>query len=107
MKVHPANGIDNTRPAPVILDQPLGLDGIEAGLSERLTLLAGGPRADARHRSLRSAIDWSYNLLGPAEQALLRRVAVFASAFTVDDAAAVWIAYQVLRHQMQRARRRD
>lgn len=25
----------------------------------------------------------------------------------LDDAAAVWIAYQVLRHQMQRARRRD
>ncbi len=67
----------------------LGLDGIEAGLSERLTLLAGGPRADARHRSLRSAIDWSYNLLDPADQALLRRVAVFASAFTVDDAVAV------------------
>lgn len=67
----------------------LGLDGIEAGLSERLTLLAGGPRADARHRSLRSAIDWSYNLLGPADQALLRRVAVFASAFTVDDGVAV------------------
>jgi len=25
----------------------------------------------------------------------------------LDDAAAVWIAYQVLRHQLQRARRRD
>src|SRR6185369_13441740 len=41
----------------------LGLDGIEAGLADRMNLLAGGPRADDRHRSLRSALDWSYALL--------------------------------------------
>src|SRR5262249_29896651 len=38
----------------------LGLDGLEAGLDDRLGLLTGGRRLDDRHRSLRSALDWSY-----------------------------------------------
>ncbi|HET6951134.1 MAG TPA: LuxR C-terminal-related transcriptional regulator, partial [Acidimicrobiales bacterium] len=67
----------------------LGLDGIERGLSERLRLLAGGSRIDERHRSLRSTIDWSYALLDPADQALLRRVGVFHARFTAAAAAAV------------------
>jgi predicted ATPase/DNA-binding CsgD family transcriptional regulator len=67
----------------------LGLDGIERGLSEQVRLLAGGSRVDERHRSLRSAIDWSYDLLAPADQALLRRVSVFAAPFTADAAADV------------------
>ena len=67
----------------------LGLDGIERGLSERFRLLSDGSRVDERHRSLRSAIDWSYDLLTPVDQALLRRVSVFASSFTADEATAV------------------
>lgn len=67
----------------------LGLDGIEEGLSERLRLLTGGSRVDERHQSLRSAIDWSYALLDPADQALLRRIGVFHAQFTADAAAAV------------------
>ncbi|MDD9370534.1 MAG: LuxR C-terminal-related transcriptional regulator [Acidimicrobiales bacterium] len=67
----------------------LGLDGIESGLSERFRLLAGGSRADERHRSLRSAIDWSYELLDPVDQALLRRVSVFAASFTAEEASAI------------------
>ena len=41
----------------------LGLDGLEAGLPDRLRLLTGGSRVDDRHRSLRSTLDWSYALL--------------------------------------------
>ena len=67
----------------------LGLDGIEAGLADRMNLLAGGRRADDRHRSLRSALDWSYALLDPADQAVLRRVSVFAAPFTAGAAEAV------------------
>ncbi|HEX6424155.1 MAG TPA: LuxR C-terminal-related transcriptional regulator [Acidimicrobiales bacterium] len=67
----------------------LGLDGLEAGLSERLQLLAGGSRLDERHQSLRSTIDWSYGLLDPADQALLRRISVFAAPFTAAAAAEV------------------
>ncbi|HEY2549271.1 MAG TPA: LuxR C-terminal-related transcriptional regulator, partial [Streptosporangiaceae bacterium] len=67
----------------------LGMDGIEAGLADRLQLLTGGPRADDRHRSLRSALDWTYALLGEQDQATLRRLCVFASPFTAAAAAEV------------------
>jgi predicted ATPase/DNA-binding CsgD family transcriptional regulator len=67
----------------------LGLDGIEAGLADRMNLLAGGRRADDRHRSLRSALDWSYALLDQADQAVLRRISVFAAPFTAGAAEAV------------------
>jgi predicted ATPase/DNA-binding CsgD family transcriptional regulator len=67
----------------------LGLDGIEAGLADRLRLLTGGRRADNRHRSLRSLLEWSYALLDEADRAVLRRVSVFAAAFTAAAAAEV------------------
>ena len=67
----------------------VGLDGVEAGLADRLQLLAGGARADDRHRSLRSALDWSYALLSEFDQALLRRTSVFAAPFTVEAARTV------------------
>jgi predicted ATPase len=42
-----------------------------------------------RHRSLRSTIAWSYDLLGPDDQALLRHLSVFSGGCTVAAAAAV------------------
>ena len=65
----------------------LGLDGLEAGLADRLRLLAGGQRLDGRHRSLRSTLDWSYALLDEPGRAVLRRVSVFAGPFTASAAA--------------------
>lgn len=67
----------------------LGLDGLEAGLSDRLELLTGGSRVNDRHRSLRAAVDWSYSLLTPLEQAVMRRVSVFAAPFSADAATEV------------------
>ncbi len=67
----------------------LGLDGLEAGLDERLRFLTAGTRMADRHRSLRDAIGWSYDLLSPEDRALLRSVAVFASWFDVEAANAV------------------
>lgn len=53
------------------------------GLDRRFATLAGGRRrAVERHQTLRAAIDWSYDLLEPAEQALLDRLAVFAGGCT-------------------------
>jgi predicted ATPase/DNA-binding CsgD family transcriptional regulator len=68
----------------------LGLDGLEAGLADQLSLLAGGSRQPARHRSLSDTLEWSHQLLDAREQAVLRRVAVFAAPFTL--AAAVEVA---------------
>ena len=67
----------------------LGLDGLTAGLTDPLRMLAGGSRADDRHRSVRAALDWSHALLEPADRALLRRVSVFVAPFTVAAAAEV------------------
>ncbi len=67
----------------------LGLDGLGAALDDRLRFLTGGTRVADRHRSLRDAISWSYDLLQPDDRALLRDVSVLASWFDVDAARAV------------------
>ena len=45
--------------------------------------------APTRHQTLRATIQWSYDLLHPAEQALFRRAAAFAGGWTVEAAEAV------------------
>ncbi len=62
----------------------LGLAGLAAALSERLPILTIGSRSDDRHRSLRAAIDWSYDLLEAPVQEALRATAVFAGAFDAN-----------------------
>ena len=69
----------------------LSVEQIAARLSDRFRLLRGGPRtAQPRQRTLRAAMDWSYDLLSEDEQALLRRVSVFMGSFPADAATAVY-----------------
>jgi DNA-binding CsgD family transcriptional regulator len=59
-------------------------------LSDRFRLLTGGSRtALPRHQTLRQAVDWSYGLLSPPEQALLVKLAIFAGGFDLAAAEAV------------------
>jgi len=63
---------------------------IAARLEDLFHLLTGGSRtALPRHQTLRSALDWSYDLLTEAEQALLRSLAAFAGGWTLETAEAV------------------
>jgi predicted ATPase/DNA-binding NarL/FixJ family response regulator len=54
-------------------------------LDRRLSLLeGGGPDQPARQRTLRGAIDWSYDLLSNPEKMLFRRLGVFSGGFALD-----------------------
>lgn len=54
-------------------------------LEQRLLSLVGSRRTGAdRHRTLHSAIQWSFDLLTTAEQALFRVVSIFAGPFSLE-----------------------
>jgi predicted ATPase/transcriptional regulator with XRE-family HTH domain len=58
-----------------------------ARLERRLPLLTGGDRdAPARQQALRSTIAWSYDLLSPSDQALFRRLTIFAGGISLEAA---------------------
>jgi predicted ATPase/DNA-binding winged helix-turn-helix (wHTH) protein len=68
----------------------LGLQGLAAHLDDRFRLLTRGRRtALPRHQTLSATLDWSYELLSPLERTVLRRLAVFAGAFTLPAASTV------------------
>ena len=68
----------------------LTVDQISQHLGDRFRLLTGGSRtAVERQRTLKAMMDWSYDLLSPGEQALLRRLAVFYDGFTLEAAEKV------------------
>jgi predicted ATPase/class 3 adenylate cyclase len=68
----------------------LSPEAILARLHSRLSLLTGGGRdRPERQQTLRAAIAWSHDLLDDAEQALFRRLAVFAGGWTLEGAEAV------------------
>jgi len=59
-------------------------------LDDRFTLLTTGSRtAFSRHRTLRAAIDWSYELLSETERILFYRLSIFTGGFNLDAAEEV------------------
>ena len=68
----------------------LALEELRERLSERLELLTAGP-ADLpeRQQTLRGTIEWSHDLCSGEEQALLRRLGVFAGGFALEAAEEV------------------
>jgi predicted ATPase/DNA-binding XRE family transcriptional regulator len=68
----------------------LGVAQIAKLLDDRFGFLTGGSRIDPpRHRTLRAALDWSFQLLTPTEQRVLARLATFAGGWTLEEAQAV------------------
>ncbi len=63
---------------------------IAGRLDDHLRLLAKGRRAGAeRHRTLRAAVQWSYDLLGPSARRLFQRLSVFVGPFDLATAETV------------------
>ncbi len=58
-------------------------------LTRRMALAGGARDLPVRQRTLRAAIDWSYDLLPEMERALFRRLAVFVGGCTLDAVADV------------------
>ncbi|HYN89336.1 MAG TPA: BTAD domain-containing putative transcriptional regulator, partial [Ardenticatenaceae bacterium] len=66
-----------------------GPQALLARLAGRLDLLAGARDLPARQRTLRGAIQWSYDLLDPAEKLLFACLAVFVGGCTLEAAEQV------------------
>ena len=70
-------------------------------LGDRFRLLTGGSRqALERHHTLRHAVQWSFDLLTPAEATLLCRAGVFSGGFDLTAAEAVCCGGDVLAEDL-------
>ena len=67
----------------------IGAAEVDERLSDRFRLLTGSRRRIPRQRTLEATLDWSFDLLDAAEQAVMRRLSVFSGSFTLAAAEAV------------------
>jgi len=68
----------------------LSVESIASRLDDCFALLVGGDKTTApRQQTLHASLDWSHDLLTPQEQAVLRRLAVFAGGWTLEAAESV------------------
>lgn len=68
----------------------LSVSQIASRLNDRFRLLTGGSRtALPRQRTLQATMEWSHDLLKPAEKILFRRLAAFHGGFELEAAEAV------------------
>ena len=82
----------------------LSVEEILDRLSDRYQLLTGGDRsAVPHHRTLRAAIEWSFDLCSPIERTLWARLSVFAGGFELEAAEEVCAGDGVSRDELFRA----
>ena len=68
----------------------LSTEQIAVELDDRFHLLTGGPRVVLpRQQTLAASVEWSYDLLDDVECRVLRRLGVFAGAFSLEAAEAI------------------
>ncbi len=68
----------------------LGIEQLHGRLDDRFHLLMDSRRlVMSRHRTLRAALDWSFDLLSETEQMMLSSLGIFAGGFTLDAALAI------------------
>jgi predicted ATPase/DNA-binding CsgD family transcriptional regulator len=80
----------------------LSLQEILTRLDDRFALLISKQRSEleTRHRTLRAAIDWSYDLLSSQEQVLLQRLSVFSGGCSLAAAETVCAGDRLAREQI-------
>jgi len=66
-------------------------------LADAPGLLTSGDAANARHQTLRAALDWSYELLDQEERQLFRRLAVFDGGWVLERLEALSEEHDALR----------
>ena len=63
----------------------LSISGLARKLDEHFLVSIGGKRtAPPRHRTMRSLLDWSYDLFEEPEQCIFRALSVFTGGFTLE-----------------------
>jgi non-specific serine/threonine protein kinase len=62
----------------------LSIEQLEERLLPHFGLLRGGDTTLPRHQTLRATIEWSYDLLGPSEKLLFRRLSVFSGGWDLE-----------------------
>jgi predicted ATPase/DNA-binding winged helix-turn-helix (wHTH) protein len=68
----------------------LSLEQVHGRLRDRFRLLTTASSvAVARQQTLRTTLDWSYDLLAEDERVVLRRLSIFPGSFTLEAASAV------------------
>ncbi|MFJ5798299.1 BTAD domain-containing putative transcriptional regulator [Streptomyces decoyicus] len=79
----------------------MSLDQLAGRLDDRFRLLTGGSRtALPRHKTLRAAVDWSWELLTDAERRVLRRLSVFSGGAGLEAAERVCAGDAVEQEQV-------
>ena len=66
-----------------------GVQGAASLLDHQFSLLHGRRTATPRHQTLTATLDWSHGLLSETERLVLRRLAIFVGAFSLEAATTV------------------
>jgi predicted ATPase len=66
-----------------------GVQGTAALLDHQFSLLRGRRTATLRHQTLTATLDWSHGLLSETERLVLRRLAIFVGAFSLEAAVTI------------------
>ncbi|MGW9432260.1 BTAD domain-containing putative transcriptional regulator [Streptomyces decoyicus] len=79
----------------------MSIDQLAGRLDDRFRLLTSGSRtALPRHKTLRAAVDWSWELLTGAERMVLRRLSVFSGGASLEAAERVCAGDAVEQEQV-------
>ena len=78
----------------------LGIAGMLDHLDRRFHMFDGYHEGPERHRTLTANVDASYALLSPSEQTIMRRLAIFVGAFSLESACVIGGAEDVDRATM-------